>query len=275
MPGQIEKVLGAAIRKILRPIARILLRNGIAYGSFSEIARRVFVEVAYDEFREPKKKQTVSRVSVLTGLTRKEVSRIRDTEPDDDIEAIQRYNRAVRVIGGWINDPRYSDKDGVPKVLSIDSSEPSFASLVKKYSGDIPTKAMLNVLLSAGTVKKDEAGKLSLSNQAYIPSNDPADKLNILGTDVSELITTIDYNITSPETDLRFQRKVSNPNVRPEAMDAFRKMSREKSQSLLEEFDEWLYANEVNQESNKDDDGGYVSVGIYYYSDTKDKGGDT
>ena len=273
MTVQIEKELNAALRKILRPLAKILLRNGIAYGSFSEIARRVFVEVAFEDFTLPGKKQTVSRVSALTGLTRKEVSRIRDTEPDDDSEASQRYNRAIRVISGWLNDPKYSDESGAPLTLSIDSDEPSFASLVKSYSGDIPTKAMLNVLVASGSVEKNDDGMLCLVKSAYIPSGDPADKINILGTDVQELIATIDHNLTSPTENHRFQRKVSYANIRPEAVQEFRYLSKIKSQSLLEEFDKFLYNERVSiNDPTPNEKGKYLSVGIYFYEEPGGKG---
>jgi len=271
MSVQIEKLLNAALRKILRPLAKILLRNGLAYGSFSEIARRVFVEVAFEDFTESGKKQTVSRVSALTGLTRKEVSRIRDTVPADDTEASRRYNRAIRVLSGWLYDPKFLDKAGVPRILSINSTEPSFASLTKSYSGDIPTKAMLDVLVASGSVEKNEDGTVSLVKSAYIPAGDPADKINILGTDVQELITTIDYNLTSPPENLRFQRKVSYSDIPAEKVQEFRRMSGLKSQSLLEDFNKWLYDNEIKATTpSPNDKGQYVSVGIYYYQEGED-----
>ena len=269
MSNPVEKTLNAALRKILRPIAKILLRNGIAYGSFSEVARRVFVEVAFEDFTIPRKKQTVSRVSALTGLTRKEVSRIRDTEPDDDSEASQRYNRAIRVISGWQNDPKYSDESGNTLTLSIDSNEPSFASLVRAYSGDIPTKAMLNVLVSSGSVEQNDDKTVSLVKSAYIPSGDPADKINILGTDVQELIATIDHNLTSPPEDRRFQRKVSYSDIPVEYVQEFRGLVNLKAQALLEEFNKLLYNEKVNTNyPTSNEKGKYVSVGIYFNEDS-------
>ncbi len=268
MSSHIEKTINAALGKILRPLAKLLLRNGIAYGSFTEIARRVFVEVAFADFVLPGKKQTVSRVAALTGLTRKEVSRIRGSEPDDDIIASQKYNRAIRVISGWNNDPAYTDKTGTPLVLSMNSLQTSFATLVKTYSGDIPTKAMLKVLVSSGSVEENEDGTVSLIKSAYIPSGDPADKINILGTDARELISTIDHNITSSPEDLRFQRKVSYSNIPPEAAKEFRYLSNMKSQALLEEFSDWLHDKKMDSpDDSSSDTGRYVSVGVYFYEE--------
>src|SRR5687768_16318915 len=110
----IAAALGDAAQAILRPLVRVLLRNGIPYGAFAEIARRVYVEVAEKEFALPGKKQTVSRISTLTGLTRKDVTRVQAEEAAGQGERVERYNRPARVIGGWVRERRYQDKRGRP-----------------------------------------------------------------------------------------------------------------------------------------------------------------
>ena len=81
MTEPIQKTLARALHTMLRPLVRILLRNGIAYGSFAELAKKTYVEVAFEDFAPEGKKQTVSRVSALTGLTRKEVKRLLESDP--------------------------------------------------------------------------------------------------------------------------------------------------------------------------------------------------
>lgn len=267
MDNQIQETLVNAVLRILRPLVRVLLRNGMAYGSFSELSRRAFVEVAYEDFTPKGKKQTISRVSALTGLTRKEVKRLVETPLSDASKSEQRYNRATRVVSGWINDKRFSNEAG-GEVLFLDDRKPSFNELVKAYSGDVPTKAMLSTLESAGTVKV-EGDQVILLRHAYIPGNDAVDKLHILGTDVAEMISTINHNLVH-DADLRFQRKASSLAIKIEDIPAFRDLMRKKSQHLLEELDTWLAHHTVEQdvESSR-----YISVGIYYNEDTLPKGG--
>lgn len=273
MTQSTEKALPAAVLTLLRPLVRILLRNGVAYGTFAELAKKVYVDVAYHDHAIPGKKQTVSRVSALTGLTRKEAKRLLEMEEADDQGARERYNRAIRVISGWLNDPRYWDERGNPEDLPIEGDEPSFASLVKKYSGDIPTKAMLQTLSSAGSIAVQENGRVRLVNHAYIPGNDPVEKINILGTDVGELIATIDHNLTAPEAQLRFQRKVSNRQVCADKLPAFKRLSTRRAQALLEDLDEWLARHECPQDENGDsNNSAYVSLGIYYFEDKNSQG---
>jgi hypothetical protein len=229
------------------------------------LAKKTYVDVAFEEFAPETKKQTISRVSALTGLTRKEAKRLRELEHTEHSDSAQRYNRAVRVISGWLNDSDFLDTAGQPATLPVDGDKGSFAALVKKYSGDVPTQSMLAVLDAASSVEKD-GDRVRLTQHAYVPGNDPVDKLNILGTDSAELIATIDHNLVKQGDALRFQRKVSNHNVSVDALADFQALSAEKAQALLEEFDAWLSEHEA-QDS---DQGRYVSLGIYYYK--KDPG---
>jgi len=262
MTENLQQTLSRAILTLLRPLVRILIRNGIAYGSFAELAKKIYVDVAFEDFAPVGKKQTISRVSALTGLTRKETRRLHELEDAEAGANEQRYNRAVRVISGWVNDPHFQDDAGNPAALEIEGDGHTFAELVREYSGDMTTQSMLAVLTTAGSVEKQDH-QVKLVRKAYLPGNDPTEKLNILGKDSAELIATIDHNLTAPEDQLNFQRKVSSYRVRPDAVDAFKTLAAGKSQVLLEEFDAWLAEHEVSEDES--DAGCYVSVGIYYY----------
>lgn len=265
MDSSIQTVLSLAVLRLLRPLVRILLRNGMAFHAFAELAKKVYVDVAFDEFAPEGKKQTVSSVSVMTGLTRKEVKRLAEMEPAGSLEAGQRYNRAVRVISGWLNDPLFHDTAGRPADLPVDEGEASFALLVKKYSGDIPTQAMLRALERAGSITRlDET--VRLVRHAYVPAEDPADKIHILGTDVAELTDTIAHNLAVPADERRFQRKVSYDGVTPEDARHCEAMTNERAQALLEELDRWLAAHQGSAAAHPEDRPlKTVSVGIYYY----------
>lgn len=263
-----QQVLFSAIRLLLRPLVHILLRNGVAHGAFAELSKKVFVDVAFDEFAPDGRKQTVSRVSAQTGLTRKEVKRLHELQDTDGSSSQARYNRAVRVISGWMHDERFLDRQGKPATLALDGKPSSFEVLVKDYSGDIPVRAMLSMLTEAGTVKETD-GKVSLLRQAYVPSGDQAEKLDILGSDVFELISTIDHNLTADPDRLLFQRKVSYDNINPDALPRLRKLSARKAQALLEQLDKQYAQQELDDDSGQ---GRTVSLGIYYFEQNPSEG---
>ena len=217
MPTSIQQTLTRALLILLKPLIRVLLRNGIAYGSFAELAKKTYVDVAFESFAPPGKKQTVSRASAMTGLTRKETKRLHELQNPDADSSEQRYNRAVRVISGWLNDPTFHDSDGQPAELPVDGDAPSFAALVKQYSGDITTQAMLAVLQAASSVKKTDDA-VRLVQHAYLPGNDPSEKLAILGTDTAELVSTIDHNLVAASderTPYRHSTRCLPRNPRP------------------------------------------------------------
>ena len=263
MPQSFSQTLSAAVVRILRPLVAILLRHGMAYGTFAELARKAYVEEAFAQAPASGKRQTISSVSAITGLTRKETKRLRELDIVDDETSARRYSRAIRVVSGWVNDSRFHDADGQPAVLPIEGRSGSFADLVKSFSGDIPTAAMLSVLEAGGTVTVTDAG-VQLMERAYLPSATPREKIDILGTDVAELIATIGHNIVADPPQRLFQRKVSNVLVHPDAVAEFRALSNEKSQHLLEEYHRWLASHEVHDTTDSAKKPCYVAVGIYY-----------
>jgi hypothetical protein len=269
MSRKYTKVLFASILRLMRPMVRILLRNGIAYGTFSELVRKVYVDVAFADFAPEGRKQTVSRISALTGLTRKEVKRLLELDTPDDTASQERFNRGIRVISGWVNDRRFHDTDGKPLDLPVDGKPKSFALLVKDYSGDIPTRAMLSMLEEAGSVRL-MGDKVKLVRQAFVPGSDPLDKIQVLGTDVAELIATIDHNLTAEPDKLLFQRKVAYDNIDPAALPKLKKMTFTKAQALLEQLDRQYAGNELGEDEG--DSSKYISLGIYYYE--QDSSGD-
>ena len=255
-----HRILTETIYRIMRPLARILLRNGMPYHSFAEVAKKAFVDTAFEEFGTPGRKQTISRVSALTGLTRKETRRLHELGELVDEAAMARYNRAVRVLSGWQNDPEFQDASGQPAHLPIEGEHGSFHALVRKYSGDIPTQAMLAVLENGGSVARED-GRVRMLRAAYLPADDPEEGLRILGTDTAELVATIDHNLRMPQNERWFQRKVSNHRLRAEALPEYRKLAAERAQALLETLDAWLARNEAAE----GEPGCYVALGIHHH----------
>jgi len=258
--------LTQAILRLLRPLIRILLRNGIPFGSFAELARWVYVDVALADFSIKGRKPSDSRASVLTGLSRKEVRRLRDLDLREQGEDIARYNRAARVLTAWVRDSRYQDDSGAPRILMLEGAEPSFSSLVQTYSGDVPVRAILDELQRVGAVDVAANGRLTLLARAYVPRTGEEEKLGILGTDVAELIGTIDRNLQGDPLGPLFQRKVAYDNLPHEAVETFRALSRHKSQELLEEFDRYLAVHDRDLNPQVGGEGRWqAGVGIYYF----------
>jgi len=258
----IRQSLNSTLNKILSALIHTLLRNGMSYGEFDQIARKVFVDVAYRNFSHPQKKQTVSNVAILTGLNRKEVKKLRELDMDQPASNSKQYNRSIRVIGGWINDASFLRADGSPRDLDLEGVN-SFSALVRQYSGDMPVAAMQKALVESANISITADKKVRLLSHAYLPSGDPAEKLSILGTDTQQLIETINHNISAQAKDLRFQRKASNPRVPLSSIPAIKQFSQRKAQAFLEEIDLYLSQHESGDEETVE-----LSVSVFYHEST-------
>jgi hypothetical protein len=195
------------------------------------------------------------------------VQRLRDIDIPVDEDTPGRYNRATRVISGWIRDPLFLDNDNNPLNLPLDGIA-SFSSLVKKYSGDMPVRAVLDELRNIGAVTQQEDSTVKLMTRAYLPGDDKKAKLDILGADVADIITTINHNLDSKNGYPFFQRKVSYDNIPEEFLEQFKVLSAEESQTLLERLDNWLATRD--RDVNPDVQGSgrkRVGIGIYYFEE--------
>jgi hypothetical protein len=264
-PSTKQKALAQAVSRLLRPIVRMLLRNSMPFAAFEALAKRVYVEVAFEEFAIPGKRPTISRASVLSGLTRKEVQRLVNERMLDDSERPDFHNRAMRVLTAWVRDPRYHGANGKPRALDAEGAV-SFSALVKRHSGDMPSGAVMDELLRVGAIRRTAEGQLALAQRAYVPAGGQLEKLAMLGTDVTDLIETIDHNVEHGAQDPRFQRKVMYHDMSAAAIPAFRKVSATKAQALLEHLDVWL----AKRATRQDDDSPAaprvrIGLGVFYF----------
>jgi hypothetical protein len=199
---------------------------------------------------------------MLTGLSRKEVLRVKRLPHPSDDEAMSQQERSTRVISGWTRDPRFMDKKGEPLPLHFDEQEGSFSDLVRRYSGDIPPRAVLDELLRVGLVERQKDGLIRLVARAYVPRAGTAEKLSILGVEASDLINTIDHNIHSEGGEPFFQRKVCYFRFPDRYLPELRKLTQRRSQELLEELNRWMAEHD---DAEAGDDVRRSGVSIYYF----------
>ena len=149
------RALHAAARKLLRPLVRLLLRHHVPFAAFEEVAKHVYVQVGLEDFGIPGKKPSPSRASSLTGLTRKDVTRLAAEEAPERAASDESYNRAARVLTGWARDADFHAPDGTPAVLGVwvngveyDTSTSSF------LTDDHPTNGGSQADLRVGMVAR-------------------------------------------------------------------------------------------------------------------------
>ena len=260
----IKQSLIAAAQRLLRPLIRLLLRYGVPYGTFADVAKQVYVDVAMTDFDLPGRKQTVSRTSVITGLSRKEVSRVLRIEPKT--AGSGHYNRAARVIAAWVREQPFSDASGNPKTLLIEDDN-GFTGLVRRFSGDMPVRAILDELLRVGAIQKIGDDQVQLQSRSYIPASGEPEKMEILGQDVAGLISTIAHNL-NPDHDSYFQRKVFYDNLPNEAIEELQALTYQHGQEMIELLDNWMAQHDRDENPLIEGSGRRrVGIGVYYFEE--------
>ena len=144
------------------------------------------------------------------------------------------------MIAAWRREKKYRDDAGRPIPLAMEGEGTTFNELVRRFSGNVPPRAILDELVRVGAVEQLEDGKVSLRARAYIPKSTDVGRLHLLGTDVRHLLATIDHNLNPGPSGPLFQRKVAYDNLPSEVLAKFHQLFAQKAQALLESADQWL-----------------------------------
>ncbi|MGB5132827.1 MAG: DUF6502 family protein [Steroidobacteraceae bacterium] len=235
--------------RLLRPLARIMLRHGLSTYDFSRIADVAFIQAAQDILCQQGKTPSFSRVSTITGLHRHVVSNIVKSagakKPGLATDKDYQRNRLARVLSGWFESPDYPDQDGRPRVLPIDGPEPSFASLVRSFSGDIYPKIILDELLRVGAIRVQKDGAVRALARRYTLGGADAAALQQLGTAARDLFCTLEHNLAAPAENRLFDDSVVTVRLSSAAIPLLRQMLHRRGESFLEDVEGWLTERET------------------------------
>ena len=273
MSNSVKPGLLSAFKVLLRPLVRILLRHGVSFAEFADILKAVYVEIAVTEFKVDGKRGTKSRIAVITGLTRKEVSRVVEVAGAENQGAKSNLNRVARVLAGWHTDPDFIGPYGMPLEIRYEDgglTTVTFSTLVRRYSGDMSPRSMLDELMRVGAVVETEPGWLKVLRRVYEPQTLAQDNFERVGEVVKNFVDTVDFNLQKEKLGAgRFERIVYSPEgIRNEDMPRFDRYIKERCQALLEEIDNWIAQLEVPEKGNKNVT--HTGIGIYHYIEPRD-----
>lgn len=264
-----KSVIRNACRVVLRPLATMFLRCGMTWREFSDLSKSVFVQTATEEYGISGRPTNVSRVSILTGISRKEVKRQRDLLKDDIPVAETKTTDATRVLSGWYQDTNYLDDARAPENLAEHGPSPSFQSLCEQYGGDIAPTTLLKELLTTNTVERTEDGKIRPLRRYYQPAVRDDATLNMVVGLVKDLIETGNNNIFADDSRTpRFGGYADNDSIAADTVPKFRAFLDDRGQDFLEEIDDWLSKHATgNDERTKKVM--RVGVGLFAIEETK------
>lgn len=188
----------AACKRILPPLVRVLINLGISAPELSTVCKHVYVETAAERLAKSAKRVNRSRIAIVTGLTRAEVTRLLKSRTLGAATHERYLHRASRVLKGWLTDKDFVSRSGRPRHLPLKGQRGSFHALVKRYSGDIPPRAMLDELSAMAAIRRQKDGRIALSTRARVGSSMSSRQINSLGSSGRAVLDTLCHNLEDP-----------------------------------------------------------------------------
>jgi hypothetical protein len=218
------------LRRLLRPLVRLAIRCGITFPVAADLLRALYIEVAGDELGPDN--NTASRVSLLTGVHRKEIRRQRSLPPDSSPPPL--VTRNGQLIATWLGAAQFTDPAGLPLPLPRTATDgPSFERLVTSVTRDVRPRAVLDDWLSQGIASLDADDRIHLSAAAFLPQPGREEQLFYFSRNLHDHIAAAAANVLAPGAAPFIDRSVHYDRLTPAAAAALEQFGREAAQRLL------------------------------------------
>jgi hypothetical protein len=256
-------------RYLLLPLVRFLLKQGVTFAEFAELAKEAFVLVAREDYGVQGRPTNNSRVAMLTGISRREVSHIRDRLLEDRTEAsVLHGNRISQILSGWHTDPGFLTAAGKPRRLALDDGEDSFGALLKRYAGDLPHGAIRKEMLGRGLIEDCDDGTIRVLKRDYIYSKLDPEILRHMSITLHDHAATLEHNLDEKRIGAsRFEGMADNARIPRARIEEFRELVEKRGLAFLEEIDAWLSANETEKDGNAGARSIRLGAGVYLIHD--------
>ena len=256
------EVFARVLRGILRPLIRALIARGMTAPAFYRLTKQIYVEVADAEFGLEGERPTDSRISILTGVHRRDVKEMRAADLNAD-EAVQhKVNAITTVLGRWLASAATTDGGGRPRPLQR-SGEGSFDELVASVNRDVRPRTILDEMIRQNLVFLDASGLLHLRAEAFVGPDDMDQKVFFFGENVGDHIAAATDNLLS-EDPKHLERAVFYNHLTAESVDEIEASAREGGSALLGDLNRLAHMRQsADVEAGQGDE--RFRFGIFFY----------
>ncbi|MBX2854580.1 MAG: hypothetical protein KTR21_06310 [Rhodobacteraceae bacterium] len=223
-PPDRSAALLSALRTIMRPLVKVMVARGVTLPALVDMLKKVFVEVAEEDFGLEGKRSTDSRISILTGVHRKDVRTIRaETATAPGLRPAATAICAT-VVGRWLGDPEFHNADGAPLALprqTANANAPSFDGLVARVSKDVRPRTILDELSRLGIVKHhSEQDQVHLLEDAFVPRKGEEELLHFFKMNLHDHAAAASENLlNNQDTPPFLERVVYYSHLTPHSVD--------------------------------------------------------
>ncbi len=266
MPPEKTDRLPDVLKRLLRPLARVMIARGVTITAAVELLKGAMVEVAEQNERD-RGHLTDSRVSLLTGLHRKDVRRLRRGEAQPAKRSFE--GACALVVAYWSTDDRFLNAKGKPRKLAAipDKKSASFHDLVRAVGIDLPTATVLEELEKTKIVAVNLARtEVKLLKTAYLPDASSNARLEAFDKNLSAHLEAASSNLLADHDEAPFfERAAHFNNLSVESIRQLDMKARKLKQALLEQInrDALAYQKEDSKDSKNRQ---RISFGAYLHT---------
>jgi Family of unknown function (DUF6502) len=219
-----------AMRQLMEPLATLAIARGVPFATLEDMLKTAFVDAASQAHPHLPEHRKVSRISTVTGLTRREVTRL--TQPRADAPPTVRRSPATRVFTQWLADPSLKTPQGEAMALPRQGPAPSFEALAHSVTRDVHPRSLLDELCRLG-LAQIEGDLVHVVQDSFVPRGDGDRMLGFLGHNVGDHLRAAVANVLSdPPTHL--EQAVFADELSSESVDVFRQLMRAHWKTLLD-----------------------------------------
>ena len=260
------KPLISAVKRLLRPLVRLLISRGMGLPALTEVLKQVYVDVALSEFPTQGKKQTDSSISILTGVHRKDVKRLRAARKGRLPQPPRSISIGAQLVARWVGSPGTTDSKGLPLPLPRQAESPggpSFDALVAGISTDVRPRAVLDEWLRLGIAHLDKDERVVLNQLAFVPQKGFEEKAFYLGRNIHDHIAAASHNLLG-EGNPQLERSVHYSALTPESAATLAKAAEQAGMEALLDMNR-LALDLAAKDKGKETATKRINFGLYFY----------
>jgi hypothetical protein len=262
-PGEPPPALTQAIARLMRPLVRVLIAHGVTFPILARLLKGIYLDVAEEAFPLFEKTQTDSRLSLLTGVHRKDVRALRGRGRATDRPSPV-VSRNARMMSLWAGDPNYLDARGRPRALPRTGRPPSFDSLVESVSKDIRPRVVFDEWQRLGMIRIEDDGMIHLNNAAFVPRDDFDNLAYYFGRNLRDHIGASGHNLMGSKPPM-LERAVYYEKLTPRSIERLANYTRELGSQTVVAVNQMAFGL-AEQDANASDALQRMTFGIYFFS---------
>lgn len=271
MQNTIQRQILNALLIALRPLARALLRAGIGHREFNEISKSAYVDVATKDYGLRGRPTNISRVAVMTGLTRKEVRRLRNKSEAGEETEVGRTTPMGVVLHRWYTESDFLTANGEPRELQFDGESNSFSDLVRRHGGDIPPGAMRTELKRISAVVETSDGNLKAVKRNVSRQDVHERLIDGLSIVIYPAVLALANNTNAEGSESTWiMRTAATSRVRDRDVPRVKRISSDRLAEFVESIDDLFAAYEtLHDDDPSDSSDRSIGIGVFYFEEEK------